>query len=81
MYYVYVLKSRGADWRYVGFTSDLQERLRDHNRGKVDSTRNYRPFQVASYIAVENRELALSLERYFKSGSGIAWMNKRLLSQ
>ncbi len=78
MYYVYILKSVGKDWRYVGYTSDLRKRFYDHNQGKVSSTRNHRPFKIVSYIAIENKEVAISLEKYLKSGSGIAWMNKRL---
>jgi len=80
MYYVYIIKSDAEDWRYVGFTSDLRNRFEDHNNGKVASTRNHRPFTLASYIAVQEKATALELERYFKTGSGIAWMNKRLLS-
>lgn len=79
MYYVYFIKSDTDDWRYVGFTSDLRERFKNHNQGNVASTKNHRLFKKASYIAVENKEIAIRLEKYLKSGSGIAWMNKRLL--
>jgi predicted GIY-YIG superfamily endonuclease len=79
MYYVYIIQSEADGWRYVGFSSDLKGRFKDHNKGKVASTKNHRPFKLASFIAVENKEIALNLERYLKSGSGIAWMNKRLL--
>ena len=81
MFYVYILKSVGVDWRYVGYSSDLKERFRQHNNGKVKATRNYRPFELACYIAVMDKETALKLERYFKSGSGIAWMNRHLLAE
>jgi len=63
MYYVYILQSKVDDWRYVGHTSDLKERLNDHNRGKVNSTKAYRPFKITSYIAVESKEVAMNLER------------------
>ena len=81
MYYVYIIKSVADGWRYVGFTADLHCRFEDHNKGKVASTKNHRPQLMASYIAVENKEIALKLEKYFKTGSGIAWMNKRLLGR
>ena len=81
MYYVYILNSFANDWRYVGFTTDLRERFNDHNQGMVDSTRHHRPFKMASYLAVEKKETAINLEKYLKTGSGIAWMNKRLLDQ
>lgn len=78
MYYVYILKSVRKDWRYVGYTSDLRKRFREHNQGNVSSTIKHCPFKISSYIAVEDKEIAISLEKYLKSGSGIAWMNKRL---
>lgn len=79
MYYVYILSSVESDWHYVGYTTDLRKRFKDHNQGKVESTKNHRPFKMASYIMVESKEIAINLERYLKSGSGIAWRNKRLL--
>ena len=78
MYYVYILQSKVDDWRYVGYSSELKESLDDHNRGKVKSTKAHRPFKIANYIAVENKEIAMNLGKYLKRGSGIAWMNKRL---
>ena len=79
MYYVYILKSTVEDWYYVGYTADLRERLADHNAGNVASTKSRRPYAIESYIAVQNKETAIALEKYFKSGSGIAWMKNRLL--
>jgi len=79
MYYVYILKSVDQEWFYVGYTSKLKKRFNDHNSGKVESTKNRRPFKMTSYIAVENKDIAINLEAYLKSGSGIAWRNKRLL--
>ena len=80
MYYVYILKSDTEDRRYVGYTSDLRARLKDHNNGKVASTKPRCPYTIESYMAVQEKKTALELERYFKTGSGIAWMKKRLLS-
>ena len=81
MYYVYILKSEVDDWHYVGYSADLRERLKDHNEGKVASTKSRRPYNVASYIAVREKKTATVLEKYLKSGSGIAWRNKRLLGK
>jgi len=80
MYYVYILKSVVEDWYYVGYSADLRERLKEHNDGKVISTKARRPFTIASYIAIREKETAIALEKYLKTGSGIAWMKKRLLS-
>jgi len=79
MWYVYIIKSKVKDWRYVGYASDLKNRFREHNEGKSPATKSYRPFGLVSYLAVQDEQTALDLEKYFKSGSGIAWMNKHLM--
>ncbi len=81
MYYVYILSSVEKDWTYVGHTSNLKQRLNAHKEGKSTATRNYRPFVLESYVMVKEKEKAIQLEKYFKTGSGIAWMNKRLLQR
>jgi len=77
MYYVYILKSTTEDWYYVGYSADLRQRIKEHNAGKVGSTKSRRPYTIASFIAVQERETAVDLERYLKSGSGFAWMKKQ----
>ena len=46
MYYVYLIKSIKKKWHYIGFTNDLSKRLREHNTGRVKSTKAYKPFQL-----------------------------------
>ena len=43
-YYVYILRSMQNEAKiYIGFTTNLAQRLIDHNRGKTTSTRGYPP--------------------------------------
>ncbi len=44
MHYVYLIKSTRFDWVYVGSTSDLEKRFREHNAGAVRSTKFRRPY-------------------------------------
>ena len=46
MYYVYVLQSEKDRKIYVGFTKNLEERLKLHNNGKVKSTKNRLPLKL-----------------------------------
>jgi predicted GIY-YIG superfamily endonuclease len=79
MHYVYMLQSDGtAGQRYVGVTSDLRQRLRDHNSGKSAHTSKYRPWRLVTYVAFSERAKAEQFERYLKSGSGHAFARKRL---
>ncbi|HEX9904559.1 MAG TPA: GIY-YIG nuclease family protein [Propylenella sp.] len=79
MRYVYLLESRSiTGQRYVGVTSNLKNRLSDHNAGKSPHTSKYAPWKLVTYIAFSNDRKAEGFERYLKSGSGHAFANRRL---
>lgn len=79
MRYVYLLKSESsADQRYVGITSDLKQRVTDHNAGKSSHTAKFTPWKLVTYIAFTDDQKAETFERYLKSGSGHAFARKRL---
>jgi putative endonuclease len=45
MHYVYLLQSEAVeDQRYVGITSDMRQRLAEHNAGKSPHTSKYVPW-------------------------------------
>jgi putative endonuclease len=79
MWYVYILRSAIDKNLYVGSTNDIARRFTEHNSGKVDSTKNRRPFSLEAYFAVKGKSRAIELERYLKSGSGRAFLQKRIL--
>jgi predicted GIY-YIG superfamily endonuclease len=80
MWYVYVLKSKSDGQLYVGSTADLKRRLREHGNGECNSTKQRRPLELEAYIAVQAEATARTLEKYLKSGSGIATLRKRILT-
>ena len=80
MYYVYILHSAKSKNFYVGYTTNLKSRLSSHNDGKVFSTKPYVPCVLVYYSAFENSKLAKDFEQYLKSGSGKAFMYKRLVN-
>ena len=79
MHFVYVLKSTTDGRTYVGVSNNVDRRLKEHNRGIVDATKNRLPFQLISFFAFENKGKAKDFERYLKSGSGRAFLSKRVL--
>ena len=79
MWFVYVLRSLKDNNLYVGSTNDVKRRLAEHNSAKVDSTKHRIPFEIEAYIAVRDKEKAAELEQYFKTGSGKAILQKRIL--
>jgi len=79
MYYVYLLRSQiNPEKTYIGYTTDITNRLETHNSGRSVFTINFRPWKLVNYIAFDSKEKALSFERYLKEGSGHAFAQKRL---
>ena len=77
MYYVYLLRSEAhPTQQYVGGTTDLKQRLLDHNRGKSPHTSKFAPWAVVAYFAFAERKTATDFERYLKSGSGRAFAER-----
>ena len=78
MWYVYLLKCSDNSI-YTGFTNNLENRLKRHERGEVKYTSTRLPLEVITYIAFNEKYKAYEFEKYLKSGSGIAFRNKRLI--
>jgi predicted GIY-YIG superfamily endonuclease len=79
MHYVYLIESTSTDGkRYTGYTTDLRQRILDHNAGKNLSTAAHRPWQLRTYLAFSTKQQALDFEKYLKSGSGHAFARSRL---
>jgi predicted GIY-YIG superfamily endonuclease len=79
MYYTYAIESVLEPGRfYVGHSTDLRQRLIDHNEGKCPHTAKARPWKVRFYAAFPTVELAQAFEAYLKSGSGHAFRHKHL---
>jgi putative endonuclease len=78
MYYAYVLySSKDGEW-YTGATSDLKARLKEHEEGKVFSTRGRHPLRLIYYEACLEAGDAYRRERYLKTGKGKQYLRKRL---
>ena len=50
MYYTYILQLKDKS-KYVGYSSDLKKRIKDHNKGLIQSTKNLRPVKLVYYSA------------------------------
>jgi len=78
MYYVYVLQSLKDGNMYTGFTTDLENRLKQHNAGKVNSTKSRIPLKLIYYEVCLNQKDALHRERYLKTAYGKRYLKSRL---
>ena len=75
---MYLIQSEtDPDQRYVGFTSDLKQRLAAHNAGASVHTAKYKPWALVSYHAFAQKRRAQEFEYYVKTGSGRAFAKRR----
>ena len=75
---VYILKCSNNTY-YTGFTTAIEDRLKAHRNKEVHYTKDKLPVELVHLSLFENKQKAYDFERYLKTGSGIAFRNKRLL--
>ena len=78
MFYVYILKC-SDNKTYVGCTDNLDGRLKRHQSGWVPATKSRLPVELSTYLVFQDKYQAFSFEKYLKSGSGRAFLKKRLV--
>ncbi len=71
MYVVYALKFIDNEI-YVGMTDGLEERISEHKKGRVKSTKNKGRFKIIYVEKCLDRSSARAREKYWKSGYGKA---------
>ena len=78
MYTVYILQLSGIRKKiYIGFTSNLERRLSEHNKGSVRSTRNNFVTLLHSET-FESKKEAEKREKWLKSGVGREWIKTNI---
>lgn len=78
MHYVYLVKSISFPEKfYVGYTTNLKQRLETHNSGGSIHTAQYRPWKLEMYLVFSDDEKAKQFEHYLKSQTGRAFAKKR----
>ena len=62
MYYVYILQSQKNNSLYIGYITDLRNRVKEHNLGESKATKPFRPYKLIFYEAFLNRTDAKNRE-------------------
>jgi len=78
-YYVYIIRSLKDSKYYVGYTTDLDRRLSEHNKGKSIYTKDRGTWEIITYCMFTDQNKAKCFEKYLKTHSGKAFMHKRLI--
>ncbi|MDD5738309.1 MAG: GIY-YIG nuclease family protein [Candidatus Pacebacteria bacterium] len=79
-FYIYVLLSEKDKKLYIGYTENLKLRFEEHQKGRVSSTKNRRPFQLIYSEACLDRKDAMHREKYLKTSYGNRFLKSRLKS-
>ncbi|MGB4966121.1 MAG: GIY-YIG nuclease family protein [Microgenomates group bacterium] len=78
MHYVYLLKDSGGK-TYIGYSSDLKRRIKEHESGKVYTTKRMVKPKLVYYEAYSTSDEAKIRERKLKQyGSSYQGLMKRL---
>ena len=79
MYYVYLLENQNDKSWYIGETSDLRQRVKQHNSAQGgQTTKRKRDWKLIYYEAYLIKQDAFGRERFLKSGSGRTYLKKQL---
>jgi putative endonuclease len=71
MYFVYILYSMSSRKTYVGYTNDINRRIREHNITESNGfTLRYRPWTLIRTEHYASKSEALEREKYLKTGKG-----------
>ncbi len=73
-----MLRSKKDDNYYIGYSSDLDRRIDEHNQGLSKSTAHRRPLELVYYEACRSIKDAMHREKYLKSTYGHRYLKNRL---
>jgi putative endonuclease len=81
MFLVYVLENETTLKHYTGYTSDLTQRVGQHNHGVTKSTKNRGTWKLISHEEFTTRAEAMAREKFLKSGRGRQELKELLLKK
>lgn len=82
MFYTYVLLCRNTKSSefYIGSTSDLKTRLKDHKSKSTKTTKKFDIIDLVYYEASRNKTDAKKRELQLKTGFGRGYLKRRLIN-
>jgi putative endonuclease len=79
MFYVYLLEGKKDNNLYIGFTNNIQQRIKQHNNGSVPSTKSRRPLELVYFEGYKSEKDARHREQNLKLRSrAFAQLKKRI---
>ncbi len=81
MFFVYVIYSEAFNKIYIGFTSNLENRIFAHNNLPKGWTSKFRPWQLVFSEKYETKKEAMIREQQLKSHAGRNFIRQKILNQ
>ena len=66
MFYVYLIQSEVDSSFYIGYTSNLELRIKQHNKGESIYSKRKKPWKLVYSEELENKTSALKREKFLK---------------
>jgi putative endonuclease len=79
-HFVYVLQSKKDNNLYIGYTKNIKLRFEQHQKGKINSTKDRRPLKLIYFECCSKQKDATHRERYLKTYYGHKFIKSRLKS-
>jgi len=77
MIYVYCLRSISNPQKtYIGFTTNIKQRLEEHNRGKSLFTAQFLPWKIIALFGFDQELKAHRFEKYLKTNAGKIFLKR-----
>jgi len=73
-----MLRSESDSGFYIGFSTNLRARLRQHQNGESLATKSRGPWKLVYFEAYTERENAEGREKFLKSGAGRRFLRAQL---
>lgn len=70
MYYGYILLNERKTRTYTGVSNDALKRLKEHNAGRIKSSKLYRPYKIIYTESFDTLKEARTKEKFYKSTTG-----------
>jgi putative endonuclease len=83
MYYTYVLLCKTENGKkdlYIGSTSNLKDRIRNHKFKFVSTTKKFASIELIYYEACNSKTDMLVREKQLKTGFGRGYLKRRLVN-
>ena len=76
MFFTYILQSQQDKSFYIGYSSNLEKRLREHNEGLSKYTKRKIPWKMVYFEVFETKSEAIKREVFLKKQKSVVFLKK-----